>query len=356
MRAVRDAQSFPRAISTAPSGIAERSSPATSRLVCVSVDPGVMRRLALIRLLLGRAEDAAKQPAPYSTDAINRAHDVAEMWLALAVEATGLSIPKEFMAYWPELEKGLGRPLAYKVQMTRLNKTRINLKHYGIEPAPEEVKAATATVRSLLTDETPEVFGVELSAASLAVFVTSEAASKSLTQAEDEWGRDESDRAMADLSEAFDHVIRDYVASKRRGTASSVFTSVGPLENPFNTWHRTRPNRGSGVQPNRDMERWQQAVEESVIALDETVTLVGLGVDIRRYGMFRSLVPRVTRMVSGKRTIVAAGPKPSSEQFEFCRDFVVQTALYLAEFDYQLDGPTPRDTAVVYVDDPSEPG
>lgn len=313
-----------------------------------------MRRLALIRLLLSRAEQASEQPAPYNTDAINRAHDVAEMWLVLAVEVKGLAIQKEFMAYWPELEKALGRPLGYKAQMTRLNKARVGLKHYGIEPAPEEVAAAVAAVKNLLTEETTNLFGVALADASLATFVTSQAAAKCLTTAEEQWVAGDHDRAMADLSDAFDHVIRDYVTSKRTERESSIFSSLGPLENPFNSWQRTIPNRGTRAfaeDKQREMERWQQAMEESVVALDETLQLVALGVDIRRYGMFKSLIPKVQHSLVGVRSIVAAGPMPNHEQFEFCRDFVVQTALYLAEFDYELGVAPSRAEAAVYRDD-----
>lgn len=40
----------------------------------------------LIRLLLARAGEEAQQSPPYSADGVNRLHDVAEMFLALAAE------------------------------------------------------------------------------------------------------------------------------------------------------------------------------------------------------------------------------------------------------------------------------
>src|ERR671921_525105 len=64
-------------------------------------------------------------------------------------------IPQWFEHYWDVLQKGLGRPLGYRSAMQRLNEVRVDLKHYGIEPAPAEIPAAVAAVEGLLTDETP---------------------------------------------------------------------------------------------------------------------------------------------------------------------------------------------------------
>lgn len=297
-------------------------------------NPGTIRRLALIRLLLDRAAEAASQPVPYSTDAVSRLHDVSEMWLALAVEKLSGNIPKEYMGYWIELEKSLGRPLSYRAQMTRLNKARVNLKHYGIEPARVEVDAAVASVRGLLTDETPEIFGISLDDVALSTFVTSEAASKYLEAAEEGWRSDEHLRAMGELRMSFDAVIRDYVSSKTRGR-DSIFSSVGAISSPF---LRFRSGRGERDNFQRDLEKWQKAVEASLESLDESLILIGLGVDLRRYGMFNMLTPHVSVMLNGDRVIQGrADRRFTDDQFEFCRNFVVQTALYLGEFDYGLD-------------------
>jgi hypothetical protein len=82
------------------------------------------RRLAFIRLLVARAEDASRQPPPFSYDSINRFHDAAEMFLALAAQQHGLSIPKDLLAYWDIFQPVLGRPLGYKAPMQKFNKVR----------------------------------------------------------------------------------------------------------------------------------------------------------------------------------------------------------------------------------------
>ena len=76
----------------------------------VKITPETVRRLALIRLLLGRAEEVSRQAAPFSADSINRLHDVAEMFLFLAASVNDADLkPKaDFMSYWPALSEKLG--------------------------------------------------------------------------------------------------------------------------------------------------------------------------------------------------------------------------------------------------------
>jgi hypothetical protein len=84
--------------------------------------PETARRLAFIRLLVARAEEESRQPPPFSYDSINRFHDAAEMFLALAAQQHHLTIPKDILAYWALFEPVLGRPLGYKAQMQKFNK------------------------------------------------------------------------------------------------------------------------------------------------------------------------------------------------------------------------------------------
>lgn len=138
----------------------------------------------LIRLLLGRAEEQTKQSQPFSADSVNRLHDVAEMFLALAAEIHHVGIPKDFMRYWPVLELVLDRPLAYRAQMQKLNKLRVNLKHYGLEPTPDQISEALVTVRGLITDECHALFGLELDEVSISDVVTIEDVRNLLVQAD----------------------------------------------------------------------------------------------------------------------------------------------------------------------------
>ncbi len=287
-----------------------------------------IRRLVFIRLLLARAEEESLLSPPFSTDSVNRLHDVVEMFLALAAEHNHVGIPPKFVGYWGALEKPLGRPLTYKAPMQKLNKVRVNLKHYGVEPTSDEIRASVAAVRGLLEDECQDLLGIALEDVSLFGVVTEQRARELLESAKKKWEEGEETEAFADLVDAFETIVNDYLDRKQVGYGRSIFDSTEDraLLTPF--------FRGVA---DRKQSRFEEAVIESLKALDFNLRLVGLGVDLRRYGRFMALTPLTFLTFDGKRHVSERrGIQREQKDYEFCRDFVVSTAIHLGEFDYDV--------------------
>jgi hypothetical protein len=88
----------------------------------------------------------------------------------------------------------------------------------------------------------------------------------------------------------------------------------------------------------RDQRRFEEAMIESLKNLDFNLMLVGLGIDLRRYGRFRALTPHVARTLDGTRHVSERkGMTRQHADYEFCRDFVVSIAIHLGEYDYEFD-------------------
>lgn len=293
------------------------------------LEPETVRKLGLIRLLLGQAQEEADQAPPFSTVSINRLHDVVEMFLSLAAVQHNVAIPRDFAGYWQALESPLGRPLAYRAQMQRLNRIRVDLKHYGIEPALAEISACRAAVSGLLEDETPGLFGISLADISLSVFVSSGTARVLLDEAQAKWGAGNPTEAFADLSDAFDDVVNDYAGRKLVRYRRSVFNTTRDMS--------SLSPQSRGVPFGKDAD-FDTAVIESLKALDFTLMIVGLGIDRRRYGKFKALMPNVVHVLSGNRLVHDMEWLARTEDdYKFCSHFVVSTALHLGEFDYDFD-------------------
>ena len=316
-------------------------------MVKVTADTG--RRLALIRLLLGRAEEDSRQAAPFSADSINRLHDVAEMFLVLAAEVNDADVkPKaDFMSYWPALSKKLDSPLAYKVQMTKVNQARVGLKHHGIVPTPDVIADCRTAVRGLIQDETPRLFGVELDSVSLAAFIVPPDARTSVIAAETKWKQQKDamgvSEAFADLAQAFGDLIEDYSSRKLTTSGRSVFKVMDDPPSLWSSQTRLRASHASGdTSANavlKALEPFAGEVAAALQALEAMTLIIGLGVDVRRYGRFKLLTPDIVRMPGGRRRYVDRDSDPvrTEEDFKFCRDFVISTALHLAEFDFDRD-------------------
>lgn len=278
--------------------------------------PEIRRRLVLVRLLLRRAEEDSRQSEPFAADSLNRLHDAAEMFLALLVEHYHLKIPPAFMGYWDVLARQLGRPLTYQAQMQKLTKARANLKHYGLKPTDDEIRASVAAARGLIEDECLDLFGVYLDDVSLLDVVADGEVRGMLREAQGKWDDGHESEAFNDLAAVFHVLVTRYRDRKQVWRRRSVFDSVEEFDSPY--------SRGVPPGPQRNFET---AIIKSIEALDFNTTLVGLGIDLRKYGMFRA----VTQSGSSGRGLVRV-----DNDYEFCRDFVIANAIHLAEFDYSF--------------------
>lgn len=278
-------------------------------------------------MLLGRATEESRAAPPYCFDSVNRLHDVAEMFLALAAQESALASPRDFIGYWALLEAPLGRPLGYRAQAERFNKVRVAWKHFGAEPAITEVEAARTTVTALLEGECVALFGVDLVDVSLTSFVHPETARGLVASAETAWSANKEQDAFGDLAEAFDVMIGDYTSRREIGYGMSLLSGI-----PDFTFAKPR-----GL--DYDLEKLFDKLIDGVKAVDTTVTLIGIGVDLRRLSRFRMLTPQITRYAMGHRGTDEPVRKAlrTDQDFNYCRDFIIDTAMHLAVFDFDVD-------------------
>jgi hypothetical protein len=213
--------------------------------------------------------------------------------------------------------------------MERVNKIRVALKHYGIEPSLTHISSTRETVSAFVEDSAPDLFGVKLVDISLSDFVRAPEARSLLESAEEQWADGRSTDALGDLSRAFEAVLKDYKKRKLVWADRSVFDMTSNM-----TFVSGFFQGASGRE-----EEFIDKVIESLRGLDRAVSLIGFGVDLRRYGRFHFLTPHVTYFPGGRIDVSPRPgmPVPTTKDYEFCRDFVVSTALHLGEFDYDYD-------------------
>lgn len=310
-----------------------------SDVMAPDLAPATMQRLATIRLLFSRAEEDSRQSAPYSWNSINALHDVVEMFLVLATQELHVPVnhkKQEFLGYWDEISKKLDSPLGYKRQMMSVNNARVAFKHHGNEPTQRTIESAREAVRGLLYDETPRLFGVELDQVSMAQFVTYSPARDFLSQAEQHWP-DQPGHAFADLATAFDELLSDYVDGKHGFLAEPGWLEAPDLRTAT-TYLQTHGSRrsDSSMLAISALREYDRRLGESLRSLRTGLRVVGLGIDLKRHARFKALTPEVSgRAAGGRSWQEPVGMIRTQEEFDFCVEFVVSTALRLAEFDYE---------------------
>jgi len=286
----------------------------------------VMRRLALIRYLYETGVQQSRQPEPLGLTSILMLHDTIELFLQLASEQ--LNVEKQnqgFMEYWELLESKLGRELTERESLKRLNKARVDFKHYGILPSKLEIEGFRASTTNFLEVNSPMIFGVEFNSISMTSLVQCAEARGNLETALKLIEQEKCEEAIDKIAVAFAQLIYDY--EKRQTTGSFFFG-----ESFLCLGSSSIAIRGS------TLADFVDTVEDSLEALQRAVKVLSLGLDYRRYDKFTQLTPSVKKIPGGDYYIpsIKRERAPTAYECRFCLDFVVESAIRLQEFDFEM--------------------
>lgn len=294
----------------------------------------LIQRLSFIRFLYESAVQQSRQTGLRQTTSILTFHDAVEMFLSLALEHNNIRNRNfTFNDYWSELRK-TGTTVTQEASMDRLNRVRVALKHHGVMPSPAAVEEARVNVSNFFRENTQPIFGIDFETVSLTGVVQHTEARRHLVAAEGlmDSTNPNYDEAAGEIAIALQILLDDY---QRETDAPHDTFMFG--RSPFRSLDlRSITSRGGvSVSPHaeRELERFADAVQESVGALWSQLRILALGLDYRRYLRFRSLTPVVVwqqRTQYGRSEWRHDAP-PTLEGCRFCLDFVVDAAIRLQE-------------------------
>jgi tetratricopeptide (TPR) repeat protein len=299
--------------------------------VSQGLSPQVVRRLAFVRFLHAQGLEQVRRPQPFATTALLSFHDAVELFLGVAADHLGINLPQHvtFVGYFDQIEQGMGAPLPGKSPMTRMNRGRVNLKHHGLIPSAADLEQFRADVTTFLTDATQVVFSVGFTTVDMIDLVPQLDTLTLLRSAETQAAQGDYTDALGYLSQAFDDLLTDY-ADRKKGTGEFSSYTLWPV--------------GMRAMFSHDRDReLNERLGKAEIALDRfqrAFRVLAMGVNYQRYARFELLVPEVIRFVDdpGYRDVRALpGLKVGDDDYQFCKQFVVETALHLAELDFDLN-------------------
>ena len=293
-----------------------------------------IKRLAFIKYLYQVAVSQSHAPAPLNCASILTMHDAVELFLQVASEHLNVGGQQPgFMDYWDLLNKKLApQELEQKESMRRLNKSRVALKHHGTFPSNLDIESFRASVTNFFEDNTPVIFGFKLADVSLIEFVNPESSRKKLKEAQQDAQNGDMLAALDKIALAFAEMIADYEERKRVGYHGSPFYFGRDL-----TFHNSFfMGLDSG---SRKLGDFVDRVKESIETMQSAIKILALGLDYRKYSKFKQLTPSLSRVMSGDWIInrgFNSQQNSSEDDVLFCIDFVIESALALAEFDYTV--------------------
>ncbi len=99
----------------------------------------------------------------YLFAAVNLIQDAVEAFLLALANHVGAEIDQntKFDKYFVEINKKIEpKELPFKIKLLRLNRVRVDSKHYGIQPARDECERLALSVREFFDEVSNSVFGV----------------------------------------------------------------------------------------------------------------------------------------------------------------------------------------------------
>lgn len=296
-----------------------------------------IERLAFIKCLFDSGVSQSRLPEPMRYSSILSFQDSIELFLGLAKEELkpssthmGKFKPDEikFMQYWElDWSKTKAKELTHRDLMTRLNRARVNLKHHGVYPASGQIDEFRYGTHSFLNENSRSIFELDFDRLSMVDLVSCESAKEHLIVAERNLAENKIPESLAETALSFYHLLDDYETRKRDKFSRSPF-SVGP------SLKYDHPRFLEGlVAPDDFFEK----VRDSVVALQETVKVLEMGFDYRKYARFKLVTPGLTFCIGRKEPRIGQIPaKATEDDCRFCINFVIECALRLQEFDFEV--------------------
>lgn len=314
--------------------------------MAATLDEQSVKRLAYIRMLYEQGVAQAKQPMPMGASSLLSLHDSVEMFLVLSSDVLNAQVEKHtnFLDYWKKIK---GVQLSGAHGMRRLNDARNGLKHAGAMPSLEVVGQSLSDTFAFFDDNVPQVFGVSLWSVDTSYVIPQPEARKFVRQATERFEAGEGGAALALLQLSLTKVLGAQqwrygtIMAKLSKGQHGVQTRLGQAFR--SAFGHSRSN--DVIDAARELEHLQEAVS----ALQDGLEWMTLGGNLHHYARFQALTPRSIYWGAGVDEASIQGVlgapdvtrcTPTREEFEFCRQFVVTTALRRADIDAHVAPPS----------------
>jgi len=298
------------------------------------MNPTYLQRLSFIKYLFSIGLYQSNQPEPLYGVSILSFHDSVELFLQLSLEKLNSSkTTQNFMDYWDIIDKELKNAiLSQKEGMRRLNKARVDLKHYGIIPSKLDIESFRVTTSDFFNENCPIIFGVNFDDISLIDIIKLERPKDLLKQAKEDFEKGWIDKSLENLALSFEYLISDYEESKKDDFNRSPFFFGESM-----TYLKSFYLEGI-IKEDRKIRDFADKVTKSIEEIQKAIKILSFGIDYKKYVKFQSVVPSVVFSISNEPIFYTReGMTLSKEDLEFCINFIIESALKLQEFDFELN-------------------
>ncbi len=177
------------------------------------------------------------------------------------------------------------------------------------------------------------IFYVKFSDISLIELVECQASKDSLKEAKKDLSENKIPESLDKVAIAFAQLIDDYEHKKKDRWGRSPFF--------FGQNMRFLGSFSLDIKRSNRLAEFVDTVKESIEAIQDSIKILSLGLDYRKYARFRLITPVIIRIPGAtlKEKYIAQRIEKTEtipEDVEFCIDYVIESALALQEFDFDI--------------------
>lgn len=295
----------------------------------MSISKTILKRLSLIKHYFQLGIRQSKQKSPQDSISILMFHDSIELFLQLSTEYLGAS-PRTnigFMEYWGIINQKLqGQQLSQKNQMNRLNRARVNLKHHGILLNESDIESFRVNTSDFFSDNCSIVFGINFLEISLIDLIDNSDVKDLVRDAVNYYEQNNIKRALEHFSLSFKVLIYDF-EEKFQAYRYQLFGIEKLIPHCEDDVIRS------------DLDNVSYAIDNIQYKLKYLI----YGINVKDSIKFSLLTPDVYFIRTDFRNYRIGVPLPfleererpySQDQLEFCKDFIIDCAVKLQEFDF----------------------
>ena len=291
----------------------------------------IIKRLAKIKYLYKIGIEQSMQEGTFAGFSLLSFHDCAEMFLMLVAENHGDKIDDNmsFMSYWNKYQD-----LTLSASMRILKDRRVNIKHKGLFPSKTDIEESRITITQFLRENTEMQFKTDFDGISLADLINYSNIKDYVLKAEKAFSQNDFYECLVNAKIGFEELLSTYESDKRKWS-DSIFGVGVKVEKEYRKL----------VSSEKDGLRWFDQITNTMNAVRNILKVTAMGIDYRKYALFDFITPRVllTCGIGDDKYV-----KDSKEHFEktrnitpqdchFCMDFVINSALKLQEFDFDIN-------------------
>ena len=291
----------------------------------------IIRRLATIKYLYNIGVQQSMQVDTIAGFSILSFHDCAEMFLLLVAENKGKRSETNFMSYWDSYSD-----LTLKESMRALKDRRVNIKHKGQFPSKSDIEISRITMTDFMEQNTPLQFGIEFKDISVSNLIFFENVKEYIDKAESFYNDGKLYDSLVNSKIAFIELLSTYESSKQKPYSFNSLLNIGEeVDNDYKKLVGSDNSCGAS---------WFEKITKTTNKIREVLKITALGIDYKKYTYFEAITPNINVWWKNEKNYEAI-PQEYYEKnhilrsvdCRFCIDFVIDNALKLQEFDYDIN-------------------